>query len=108
MDKPDLQLIKNEEINSKLNQPQQAEMPFAIVDGESITELPSDSVVPTAADAHDEIAIDNGVIGVGGSVHPHHAERELVRFGEAAFAQQRRDDRRLELLDKLADNVVRL
>ena len=49
MDKPDLKLIKNEDIDVKINQPQQVEMPFAIVDGESMTELPSDLYIPPVA-----------------------------------------------------------
>ena len=49
MDKPDLQLIQNEDIDAKINQPQQVEMPFAIVDGESMTELPSDLYIPPVA-----------------------------------------------------------
>ena len=49
MDKPDLELIHNEDIDTRINQPQQVEMPFAIVDGESITELPSDLYIPPVA-----------------------------------------------------------
>ena len=49
MDKPDIELIHNEDIDSILSQPQQAEMPFAIVDGESMTELPSDLYIPPVA-----------------------------------------------------------
>ena len=30
MDKPDIKLIKNEDIDNQINQPQQVEMPFAI------------------------------------------------------------------------------
>ncbi len=33
MDKPDLKLIENEDIDTHTNQPQQVEMPFAIVEG---------------------------------------------------------------------------
>ena len=49
MDKPDLELIHNEDIDTRINQPQQVEMPFAIVDGESMTELPSDLYIPPVA-----------------------------------------------------------
>ena len=49
MDKLDLKLIKNQDIDNQLNQPQQVEMPFAIVDGESMTELPSDLYIPPVA-----------------------------------------------------------
>ena len=49
MDEPDIKLIKNQDIDNKINQPQQAEMPFAIVDGESITKLPSDLYIPPVA-----------------------------------------------------------
>ena len=49
MDEPDLKLIKNHDIDNQINQPQQVEMPFAIVDGESITELPSDLYIPPIA-----------------------------------------------------------
>ena len=49
MDEPDLKLIKNQDIDNQINQPQQVEMPFAIVDGESITELPSDLYIPPVA-----------------------------------------------------------
>jgi segregation and condensation protein A len=49
MDEPDLKLIKNQNIDNQINQPQQVEMPFAIVDGESITELPSDLYIPPVA-----------------------------------------------------------
>ena len=49
MDKPDLKLIKNQDIDNQINQPQQVEMPFAIVDGESMTELPSDLYIPPVA-----------------------------------------------------------
>ena len=49
MDKPDIKLIKNQDIDNQVNQPQQVEMPFAIVDGESITELPSDLYIPPVA-----------------------------------------------------------
>ena len=49
MDKPNIKLIKNQNIGNQINQPQQVEMPFAIVDGESITELPSDLYIPPVA-----------------------------------------------------------
>ena len=49
MDKPDLKMIKDQELDNQLNQPQQVEMPFAIVDGESMTELPSDLYIPPVA-----------------------------------------------------------
>ena len=49
MDKPDLKLIENEDISTHTNQPQQVEMPFAIVDGESLTELPRDLYIPPVA-----------------------------------------------------------
>jgi len=49
MDKPDLELIHNEDIDARLSQSQQVEMPFAIVDGESMTELPSDLYIPPVA-----------------------------------------------------------
>jgi len=49
MDEPDIKLIKNQDIDNQINQPQQVEMPFAIVDGESITELPSDLYIPPVA-----------------------------------------------------------
>ena len=49
MDEPDIKLIKNQGIDNQINQPQQVEMPFAIVDGESITELPSDLYIPPVA-----------------------------------------------------------
>jgi len=49
MDKSDIKLIKNQDIDNQINQPQQVEMPFAIVDGESITELPSDLYIPPVA-----------------------------------------------------------
>ena len=49
MDKPDLKLLQNEDINARTNQPQQVEMPFAIVEGESLTELPRDLYIPPVA-----------------------------------------------------------
>jgi len=49
MDKPDLKLIENEDIDTHTNQPQQVEMPFAIVEGESLTELPRDLYIPPVA-----------------------------------------------------------
>ena len=49
MDKPNIKLIKNQDIDNQINQSQQVEMPFAIVDGESITELPSDLYIPPVA-----------------------------------------------------------
>ena len=49
MDEPDLKLIKNQDIDNQINQPQQVEMPFAIVDGESMTQLPSDLYIPPVA-----------------------------------------------------------
>ena len=49
MDKPDLKLIENEDIATHTNQPQQVEMPFAIVEGESLTELPRDLYIPPVA-----------------------------------------------------------
>jgi len=49
MDEPDIKLIKNQDIDNQINQPQQVEMPFAVVDGESITELPSDLYIPPVA-----------------------------------------------------------
>tara|TARA_B100001750_G_scaffold233917_1_gene234671 strand:- start:217 stop:1083 length:867 start_codon:yes stop_codon:yes gene_type:complete len=49
MDKPDIKLIKNQDIANQIDQPQQVEMPFAIVDGESITQLPSDLYIPPVA-----------------------------------------------------------
>ena len=49
MDEPNIKLIKNKDIDNQINQPQQVEMPFAVVDGESITELPSDLYIPPVA-----------------------------------------------------------
>lgn len=49
MDKPDLELLQNEDIDAHTNQPQQVEMPFAIVEGESLTELPRDLYIPPVA-----------------------------------------------------------
>jgi len=49
MDKPDLNLIENDDIDAHTNQPQQVEMPFAIVEGESLTELPRDMYIPPVA-----------------------------------------------------------
>ena len=49
MDEQDIKLIKSKDIDNQINRPQQVEMPFAIVDGESITELPSDLYIPPVA-----------------------------------------------------------
>jgi len=49
MDKPDLKLLQNEDIDAHTNQPQQVEMPFAIVEGEPLTELPRDLYIPPVA-----------------------------------------------------------
>ena len=49
MDKPDLKLLQDEDIDAHTNQPQQVEMPFAIVEGESLTELPRDLYIPPVA-----------------------------------------------------------
>ena len=49
MDKPDLKLLQNEDIDAHTNQPQQVEMPFAIVEGESLTEIPRDLYIPPVA-----------------------------------------------------------
>jgi segregation and condensation protein A len=49
MDKPDLKLLQNEDIDVHTNQPQQVEMPFAIVEGEPLTELPRDLYIPPVA-----------------------------------------------------------
>ena len=49
MDKPDLKLLQNEDIDVHTHQPQQVEMPFAIVEGESLTELPRDLYIPPVA-----------------------------------------------------------
>ena len=49
MAKPDLKLLQNEDIDAHTNQPQQVEMPFAIVEGESLTELPRDLYIPPVA-----------------------------------------------------------
>ena len=49
MDEPNIKLFKNKDIDNQINQPQQVEMPFAVVDGESITELPSDLYIPPVA-----------------------------------------------------------
>ena len=49
MNKPDLKLLQNEDIDVHTNQPQQVEMPFAIVEGESLTELPRDLYIPPVA-----------------------------------------------------------
>ena len=49
MNKPDLELLQNEDIDAHTNQPQQVEMPFAIVEGESLTELPRDLYIPPVA-----------------------------------------------------------
>ena len=49
MDEQGLKLIKTQDIDNQNNQPKQVEMPFAIVDGESITELPSDLYIPPVA-----------------------------------------------------------
>jgi segregation and condensation protein A len=49
MDKPDLELLQNEDIDAHTNQPQQVEMPFAIVEGEPLTELPRDLYIPPVA-----------------------------------------------------------
>ena len=49
MNKSYLKLFHNEDIDRRLSQSQQVEMPFAIVDGESMTELPSDLYIPPVA-----------------------------------------------------------
>jgi segregation and condensation protein A len=49
MDKPNLKLLQNEDIDAHTNQPQQVEMPFAIVEGEPLTELPRDLYIPPVA-----------------------------------------------------------
>ena len=49
MDKPDLKLTENKDIDAHTNQLQQVEMPFAIVEGESLTELPRDLYIPPVA-----------------------------------------------------------
>ena len=49
MEESDLKLIKNQNMGNQINQPQQVEMPFAIIDGESMTELPSDLYIPPVA-----------------------------------------------------------
>ena len=49
MDKAEKNLIKNQTIDNQINQPKQVEMPFAIVDGESMTQLPSDLYIPPVA-----------------------------------------------------------
>jgi segregation and condensation protein A len=42
-------LLQNEDIDVHTNQPQQVEMPFAIVEGEFLTELPRDLYIPPVA-----------------------------------------------------------
>ena len=49
MEKPNIKSIKNQDTGNQINQPKQVEMPFAIIDGESITELPSDLYIPPVA-----------------------------------------------------------
>ena len=51
-----------------------------------------DPIVPARADGHDAIARVDGLVGVGGAVHPEHAEMERMGFVRGALAEQCVDD----------------
>ena len=48
--------------------------------------LSNNAVVESGPNGHDQIAFRYGFIGVGGTMHSEHAERERVRFRECALA----------------------
>ena len=72
-----------------------------------LVELPGDAIVPTGTDRHDEIAVDNILVGVGRAMHPQHAEVKRVSFICGALAEQRVDDWRAELFSKAHDRLAR-
>ena len=64
--------------------------------------LPGDAVVETGADGEEEIAILDGVVGVGGAVHAEHVERQLAVGVDRPDAHQRGDDGDSEALGERA------
>ena len=63
--------------------------------------LAGDPVVPSRSDRHDQVAINDRLVGIGGTVHSRHSKRKLVCLGKAPFAQERIRYRNLHFLRQI-------
>ncbi len=59
-----------------------------------------------AADRHDQVAVDHGLVRVGRAVHAEHAEVQRVRLVDGALAEQRVHHRRAQLLGERGDRLA--
>ena len=75
--------------------------------GAELRQLAGDAVVPAGADGHDQVAVGDRLVGVGGAVHAQHAQVQGLVLGDRALAQQRVHHRRLQLLRQLEDGLAR-
>ena len=72
-----------------------------------LRQLAGDAVVPAGADRHDQVAVHDRLVGVGGAVHAEHPLVQRMVLGAGPLAEQRVHDRRLELLGQLHDGRAR-
>src|SRR5690625_162168 len=66
-------------------------------------EVAGDAVVPARSDGHDQVAVQDGLVGVGRTVHAEHADGEGVVFWEDALAEEGGGDGNLERLCELQE-----
>ena len=76
--------------------------------GGEVLDAAHHAVVEPHPDADKDIGLVDGDVGVGHAVHAGHADGEDVGLGEAANAEQGRDDRNLRLLGQGLQFVVGL
>ena len=60
--------------------------------------LTGNTVVPAATDRKNQVAIENGLVGVHGAVHAEHTERKFMVGREGAEAEQGACHRSVQLL----------
>ncbi len=69
---------------------------------------PGDAVVEARADAHHDVAVVHGEVGLVGAVHAEHAEPFLARGRKRAQPHQRGGDRKAGEAHQLAQQLARL
>ena len=65
-----------------------------------------DTVVPPGADRHNQVALLQSLVGIGGAMHACHAQRQRAGLWEHTFAQERACHRNLHFLGKGAHRLT--
>ena len=74
--------------------------------GGELRRIPGDTVVESAANVDQQIAIVNGIVRVSSSVHTKHMHRERMHRIDAAEAHQRGYDRNIEARGERAQLIA--